>query len=162
MKKIPLKFQWHKLTVALAFALCVAGVAFAAQLQRRSIKATPLSLTTENPILLPIDRQVLPSRSADPARDISQASPLPAGVGKQAYIRKVEAVDVPEVDIYASILEDNKGTTMGLYSIPSTGGEFTRITYGPFAQNGGVYQDGYYFYSFADTYMGVKVYYSFL
>ena len=69
---------------------------------------------------------------------------------------------VPEVEIYASLLEDNKGTTMGLYSIPSTGGEFTRHSYGPFAQNGGVYQDGYYFYSFADYYMGIKVYYSFL
>lgn len=71
-------------------------------------------------------------------------------------------VAVPEVEIYASLLEDNKGTTMGLYSIPSTGGKFTRHSYGPFAQNGGVYQDGYYFYSFADYYMGIKVYYSFL
>lgn len=70
--------------------------------------------------------------------------------------------DVSEVDLYVSLLEDTKGTTMGLYTIPSTGGEFTRITYGPFAQNGGVYQDGYYFYSFADYYMGIKVYYSFL
>lgn len=154
-RKTPLR----RLTLALSAVLCLACASFAMQLQRQALHGRPLTSATSVSQPTLIEKQMLDSRKYDPSREISVQSPLPA---RRPSLRESASAEVPEVDIYASILEDNQGTTMGLYSIPSTGGEFSRITYGPFAQNGGVYQDGYFFYSFADTYYGMMVYYSFL
>lgn len=154
-RKTPLR----KLTLVLATVMCLACGTFAMQVQRQSLRGRPLAPASSSTPTTLIENKMVETRKYDPARGISMQKPLQAP--GQAPM-KVNAADVPEVDIYASILEDTKGTTMGIYSIPSTGGEFTRITYGPFAQNGGVYQNGYYFYSFADTYYGMMVYYSFL
>ncbi len=79
----------------------------------------------------------------------------PAAESKRKRTAAADAV--PEVTLYASILSDTKSTTYGIYSIPSIGGEFTRATYGPWAMNGGVYQNGKYFYSMRDSYMGMMI-----
>ncbi|MCM1319104.1 MAG: choice-of-anchor J domain-containing protein [Muribaculaceae bacterium] len=155
-----LRYRWCKFSIALSVMLCMGCLAFA-HLQRQSVKASPLTLNSEQVEQLESVKQTLPVQVNRLERTDNEFIPFNSAK-RLSPAAQADIVDVPEVDIYASIMEDNKGTTMGIYSIPSTGGDFTHITYGPFAQNGGVYQDGYYFYSFADYYGGFRVYYSFL
>ena len=147
--------RWGKLVAVLLLTVTVLAGAYA--LERTKLGKT-LSLNGGQSLVEHyMTKRTLAKSGMAPVRELG----LQGRQTVKSPVFRAEAT-VPEVEIYASLLEDNKGTTMGLYSIPSTGGEFTRHSYGPFAQNGGVYQDGYYFYSFADYYMGIKVYYSFL
>lgn len=153
------KAHLRRISLLLAAAVCFACVSFA-QVHRQAVHGRPLATpASASKTATLIEKQMLDSRKFNPSAGISAVTPLPS---RTRSLKTSATANVPEVDIYATILEDNASTTNGLYSIPSTGGEFTRITYGPFAQNGGVYQNGYYFYSFADTYWGMMVYYSFL